>query len=856
MNVLSGDGVGGFTAAGTSLAGAGSNGIAAADFDEDGVLDLATADAGSDYVTIHIGDGHGSFSRPAAPAFPTGDGPWHITAADFDGDGDGDLATVNPDSDDVTVLLGDGAGGFTPAPGGPFLVGDFPDCIVAADFDGDGNTDLVTVNRDSDDVTVLLGDGAGGFTLDSPIPFANISGSDAVAGDFDGDGDQDLATASGNVIVLLGDGAGGFTPAAGSPFPGWGAQRIVAADLDGDSDVDLATVSGDYVAVLLGNGAGSFTPAATIELGDVGAWDITAADFDGDGDQDLATAHANRNAVVVHLGDGAGSFVSTAPFPTAREPRSIAAGDFDGDGDQDLATTSELADSVSIFLGDGAGSFARDIAYTVGDMPFALVAADVDGDGFPDLATADYRSDTVSVLRNVSVPPGGVRAEYNLEPNETLSTGSDATSTDPMATMITSPVATTITIVESPVVTTPVPDGFVLLDTQVAIDSDVPSTFDEPFVVVFRLDPALLGGAAPADLRAVRNGDPVELCTGAPDAIPDPCHDGAPFVDPGTGDVVVTILTSDFSIWNFALVVADDGDFLFSVESGETLAGGLRVNNEDVVRYDASEDDFELVFDGSDVGVSDLAIDALALLPDGDLVLSFRPADHAASRRCWAPGSRCPGWWARSRTPTSCASPRPALGTTPEASSRSSSTGPTSGSPTRRKASTPSRSWATTSTCPPAGRSRSTAGVKGRGEDLLVCRGAATGGTTDCDGLEVVFDGSDAGLAGTGETLDAFSFAGDSAEGPFFSTDGRFDAGGAVGNDEDVFACAGDLDTCEGRPRLRSRLRRRRARPRPQRCRSRRNRAAPTGELAPGQVSRSAGGRDPLRIWVPLHLAT
>ena len=259
-------------------------------------------------------------------------------------------------------------------------------------------------------------------------------------------------------------------------------------------------------------------------------------------------------------------------------------------------------------------------------MPFALVAADVDGDGFPDLATADYRSDTVSVLRNVSVPPGGVRAEYNLEPNETLSTGSDATSTDPMATMITSPVATTITIVESPVVTTPVPDGFLLLDTQVAIHSDVPATFDNPFAVVFRLDPTLLGGAVPADLRAVRNGVPVELCTGAPDAIPDPCHDGAPLVDPSTGDVVVTILTSDFSIWNFALVVADDGDFLFSVESGETLAGGLRVNNEDVVRYDASEGDFELVFDGSDVGVSDLAIDALALLPDGDLVLSFRPS--------------------------------------------------------------------------------------------------------------------------------------------------------------------------------------------------------------------------------------
>src|ERR1035438_28962 len=81
----------------------------------------------------------------------------------------------------VSVFLGDGRGGFTNSPGSPFFVAGFPYSIAAGDFNGDGNPDLVVASSQSGTVTVLLGDGSGGFTVGSPSnagpnPYSNRSG--------------------------------------------------------------------------------------------------------------------------------------------------------------------------------------------------------------------------------------------------------------------------------------------------------------------------------------------------------------------------------------------------------------------------------------------------------------------------------------------------------------------------------------------------------------------------------------------------------------------------------------------------------------------------------------------------------
>ena len=146
-----------------------------------------------------------------------------------------------------------------------FGVGQDPASVVVGDFDGDSHLDLVAANASSGTVSVLLGDGTGGFgaatdfDVGPPFPFS------VAVGDFNGDTHPDLAVASfnfsfpfGGVWVLLGDGNGGFG-AASNVAPGTAPSMIAVGDFDGDSHLDLA--AGNFftdVFVLLGDGTGGF----------------------------------------------------------------------------------------------------------------------------------------------------------------------------------------------------------------------------------------------------------------------------------------------------------------------------------------------------------------------------------------------------------------------------------------------------------------------------------------------------------------------------------------------------------------------------------------------------------------------
>jgi hypothetical protein len=219
--------------------------VAVGDFNGDGNPDLVIANAGNT-VTVLLGDGTGNFTAAANSPFPVGANPDSVAAADFHADGNLDLVTANSGDNTVTVLLGDGTGNFTAAAGSPFAVGINPNSVAVADFNGDGNPDIVTANTGANDITVLLGNGSGGFTPTPASPFAvGLFPQSVAVGDFNDDGNPDLVTAnSGNntVRVLLGNGSGGFT--GGGAFPaGSFPQSVAVMDLNADGKPDIVAAN-------------------------------------------------------------------------------------------------------------------------------------------------------------------------------------------------------------------------------------------------------------------------------------------------------------------------------------------------------------------------------------------------------------------------------------------------------------------------------------------------------------------------------------------------------------------------------------------------------------------------------------
>ena len=346
--------------------------------------DLAVANFDSEDVTILLGDGDGTFTEANESPITVGTGPLPVTTGLFDNDSVLDLAVANFDSDDVTILLGDGDGTFTEANESPITVEDGPSSVTTGLFDNDSVLDLAVANFDSDDVTILLGDGDGTFTEANESPITVGTGAFSVTtGLFDNDSVLDLAVAnfdSDDVTILLGDGDGTFTEANESPITvGTGPSSVTTGLFDNDSVLDLAvanSLSGD-VTILLGDGDGTFTEAneSPITVED-GPNSVTTGLFDNDSVLDLAVANSLSGDVTILLGDGDGTFTEANESPITVEdgPNSVTTGLFDNDSVLDLAVVNSLSDNVTILLGDGDGTFteANESPITVGTGAFSV----------------------------------------------------------------------------------------------------------------------------------------------------------------------------------------------------------------------------------------------------------------------------------------------------------------------------------------------------------------------------------------------------------------------------------------------------------------------------------------------------
>jgi len=328
---------------------------------------------------------------------PVGRGAGWLAAGDFNGDGLTDLACANRVDNNVSILLRLPRGGFTNAPGVPISTGRDPRTVVTADFNGDGHLDLMTADTLGNSVTLLLGDGAGSFQPAPGSPIATGIGPWGIAvADFNGDGLGDVAVAnsgSTNLTILLGDGHGGFTPGATLASPG-ASIGIAAADLDGDGITDLVCGRADApsLSLLLGDGHGGFhsgpQPSLSVQSS---TFAVVVADLNEDGVPDIASTDTYNHTVSIWLGTRSGKFIPSpfSPIATSPYPRWIGVVDLEGDGIPELVTANEGGGedeegTINLIESDGTGSYVA-TALTAGRHSNALALIDVDGDKSPDL---------------------------------------------------------------------------------------------------------------------------------------------------------------------------------------------------------------------------------------------------------------------------------------------------------------------------------------------------------------------------------------------------------------------------------------------------------------------------------------
>ncbi|MCA8942924.1 MAG: VCBS repeat-containing protein [Planctomycetes bacterium] len=493
---------------------AGPASVIAGDIDADGDVDLVTANSGSGDLTILVQDEAGGFAPAAYGPIAAGETPVSVVAADFDDDGDLDLAYADATASEVNVLYQAQDGTFLPDPLGPLMphAGTTPSSLVAADVDLDGRVDIAASAQTVNGSVSLFRQAFPGFFIrSSSFPLAPGFSSFVKAADLDRDNDLDFLTQRG---VFLQDDLGNFWPSGqgiffftncmeladldndgdldlvdpglrvfhqepqgvflqppfGTPTVSGSGGSVVVADLDGDGTLDLASAGFNDLTIVFqgvstryplpletvtcsGTSAGGITMDADSDgLSDLictgfgglaaryqvaprrfsdvqviaesgsGVWSWVAEDLDSNGLVDVAYSVGDDRTLFVAFQESPRVFIPSKQGALTSGCEVSAAADLDDDGDLDLVCVDSNSGDLFVLVQDASRSFATSeqgpIAFD--DAPSTVVAADLDGDGDTDLVAAplfSYTSDTTALTvllqqdaQLVHSPQGEVRA--------------------------------------------------------------------------------------------------------------------------------------------------------------------------------------------------------------------------------------------------------------------------------------------------------------------------------------------------------------------------------------------------------------------------------------------------------------
>ncbi|HKP67680.1 MAG TPA: VCBS repeat-containing protein, partial [Pyrinomonadaceae bacterium] len=339
-----------------------------ADFNGDGKIDVGVVNFDQRTVSVLNGDGAGGFAP--GRAFPTTTNAYSIAAADLNNDSKIDIVAGSGQQNQLAILINTGTGFQAPVMYTAPSNFEFQD-LQSGDFNGDGKADIAAIrNQQNRQLDIFLGNGQGSLTFATSL---NLTGGESVmeVGNLNGDAFTDIIVSGGssstarNISFMYGAAGGNFSLTFGFNV----LEKPVGfsiARLNGDPSPDFVVAFEDtttptqpFIKPYL-SGLGSFVPGTAIEPPYfLAPWDVTTGDYNGDGHQDIA-APLGGHLVMVIYGRGNGEFQDPSHWAMQTNGRSIFSQDLNADGKIDLITTQQvfaLNNGMAVLTNLGGGKF-------------------------------------------------------------------------------------------------------------------------------------------------------------------------------------------------------------------------------------------------------------------------------------------------------------------------------------------------------------------------------------------------------------------------------------------------------------------------------------------------------------------
>lgn len=374
-------------------------GIASAAFTSSGCHDLVVSDPLANQVDVLVSNCDGTFQNPVE--VPAGSNPTGIATGDFNGDGQQDFAVINEDDDSVSIFLGDGTGKFTAATGSPFVLAHQLVLTSTSLPDGVLNTAY------SATLQSIGGTGAVTWSLTTGTLPAGLTlnpSTGAISG---------TSTAAGTSTIRVKAIDSASPPNSVTIALSITVNAIAPSFAISTGSLSNGTIGVPYDQLLTATG-GTAPLTWTVSSGSLPAGlslNATTGEITGTPTSSTTTPPSFTFTVTVTDSSAtpltAQKQFSLTPIPSTaaeRGPVAIVQNDFNADGNQDLAIVNQATNNVTMLLGRGDGTFAEatgsPISSGIGNGPVAIAAGDLNNDGKPDLAVVNQTDNTVSVLLN------------------------------------------------------------------------------------------------------------------------------------------------------------------------------------------------------------------------------------------------------------------------------------------------------------------------------------------------------------------------------------------------------------------------------------------------------------------------